>query len=195
MSTKDEKNHGKEKLFWIQSFLALSMLIVTIWGVKINIESKKVSQQQLQLIRKQEEWAKMERERKPNLYLVPRDIEKELPDRVKLRFNLYNTGNKIAEKVQIRIPFSKKDEPKGERMMKFTEDEETVVLKFSLYNINQRIVYYQNIGDYFLKLPFILSFRISEEKVSQDSIKLSYAIDQSEGSETKILKFKNPYTK
>jgi len=195
MIKKRWKSYGSEKLFWIQSFLAVCMLIVTVWGVIINIKSNKVSQQQLKLIREQEEWAKYERERKANLYLEVRDVEKELPDRIKLRFTLYNSGNKIAEKVQIRWFFSQKDDAKGEKMGTFSSDKETIGLKYSLDNMGERIVYYQKEGNetYCIKLSCVLNFRIPNELSIKDSIELPYFIDCSEGSEGKITKFKNPY--
>lgn len=170
------------------TILSICMLIVTTWGVIINIRNSNISEQQLKLVREQQEWLREEKNRKADLYLEVTQVDKETPRRVKLSFAIENRGNDIAEKWQFRIFLPDSLNPKTKKMTKYSSREGMFGFKYSYCNTFEKIIYYNTKA----KLDCTLSFDIPKQ-FRGELIEIQYVIDYSRGVFDRNIIFRNPY--
>jgi len=174
----------------VQSILILS---IAIWGVVVNINNTSIAEKQTESVIKQEKWLNEERERKADLYLFLTDTQKIGNDKIRITFGIRNKGNDIAEKWQFRLFIASSLDPVEEEMMKFSNSEDEMGFKFAYYNTSEKIIYYNQKGNYFIKLGCSISLTIPEEIKNKKIISIPYIINHDRGEIERKLIIENPY--
>lgn len=157
---------------------------------------------QFSIIKKYQDWSRKEMSRKPDLSLVINKIDT-LDTSNSLRFycSLKNTGNEIAQNVQIRhrlFPSSKSTDftfevtgPIG--IIPFS-DQGVPYVKIAVYIYSKTIYYEEDENkDYELKLPY--TWELQNLPHTLEVIVLEYTIHSHRGSFKKSLTINNPFYK
>jgi|GEM_PF-6297201 len=171
------------------------LLIVTIGILLLGIW-------QFSIIKEYQIWSRREMSRKPDLSLVINKIDT-LDTSNSLRFycSLKNTGNEIAQNVQIRhrlFPSSKSTgftfEVTGPIGIIPFSDQEVPYVKIAVYMYSNTIYYEEDENkDYELKLPY--TWELQNLPDTLEVIILEYTIHFHRGSFKKSLTIDNPFYK
>lgn len=175
--------------------LSIFLLIFTIGILFLGVW-------QFSIIKGYQDWSRKEMSRKPDLSLVINKIDT-LDTSNSLRFycNLKNTGNEIAQNVQIRhrlFPPSKSTDftfevtgPIG--IIPFS-DQGVPYVKIAVYIYSKTIYYEEDENkDYELKLPY--TWELQNLPHTREDIVLEYTIHSHRGSFKKSLTINNPFYK